>query len=258
MSTIVVAADSDLIGIVPAEEISDKTRTLAKAVASLVNEADHVVFCHGGRAETRYIHDVMAEGAKEGIDPGAPIDTCVAMSEGYLAFHLLEVLEQALHAIGREDALPAGALLTQTAPGQDGALPEILEQEAVRTLLKDHAILIAGGAGGIPVQFTHGRWEGTDHILELAPTAAALADLSAADRLVFLVDSRTALPEGPLSPKAAETMSEDASTPQSLREMLRAASLFVQGNGAREAVIAAVDSVPQDLTRPGGLHITVS
>lgn len=258
MSVIVAAADSDLVGIAPAEKMSEKTRRLASAVALLASKADHVVFCHGGKTETRYIRDVLAEGAREGIDPGAPIDTCVAMSEGYLAFHLLEALEEALRAAGRTDALPAGAILTQVAPAQSGGLPVVLELPAIRTLLKSHALLIAGGSGGIPVRRTQDGWEGGSAVPDLASTAAALASGTGAERLVFLVDDRMQLPEGPFSADRALEACEDGSTPAGLQQMLKAAAAFVQGAAGCEALIVPVGSVENALAGREGLRITES
>jgi carbamate kinase len=65
---------------------------------------------------------------------------------------------------------------------------EIVELEAVRTLLASGMIAVACGGGGIPVASRNGRLSGLDAVIDKDRASALLAIALGADRLVILTD----------------------------------------------------------------------
>lgn len=65
---------------------------------------------------------------------------------------------------------------------------EILELEAIETLIGTGAIVVCAGGGGIPVVRRNGRLEGAEAVIDKDFTAALLAQRLDADRLVMLTD----------------------------------------------------------------------
>jgi carbamate kinase len=63
---------------------------------------------------------------------------------------------------------------------------EVLELEAVRTLLESGALVVAAGGGGIPVVPRDGRYDGVDAVIDKDHASALLAIGLGAERLVIL------------------------------------------------------------------------
>jgi carbamate kinase len=63
---------------------------------------------------------------------------------------------------------------------------EVLELEAVRTLLQAGVLVVAAGGGGIPVVLRDGRYDGVDAVIDKDHASALLAIGLGAERLVIL------------------------------------------------------------------------
>lgn len=258
LNRIVVAADSDLIAIAPGEEVSETTRETAHAAASLLELADHIIFAHGGRAQTELVRSVMERAHEAGLTPAPPLDADIARSAGYLGFHVEQVLSSEMETLGHADLLPTAAMLTLVHPISDGGLPQVLETNAIRVLSDKTPMLIAGGCGGIPVRRTRGEVEGEDVFCDLYLTAASIAHDTEADCLVVLLPGGTELPKGPLTPANAQNMSRTETADSAIGRALHAAALYVTGGKGRRAVISTPDSAASAVSGPGGLTITES
>src|SRR4029450_12418803 len=65
---------------------------------------------------------------------------------------------------------------------------EVVELEAVRTLVGAGTIAVACGGGGIPVSSRNGRLAGIDAVIDKDRASALLAIALGAERLVILTD----------------------------------------------------------------------
>ena len=63
---------------------------------------------------------------------------------------------------------------------------EVLELEAIKTLLESGAMVVAGGGGGIPVVARDGRHDGVDAVIDKDHASALLATELGAERFVIL------------------------------------------------------------------------
>lgn len=255
MKTVVAAAGSSLIGIAPKEQPTEKTIRLAKAAASLLDEAEHVVFCHGGSSQAERIRSVLADGARANISPNPPMDTCIAMSAGFLGFNLEDMISEQIARLKKDDALPTCAVLTQIIPnGAD--LPQIIEIDAIRTLLNSCRFLIAGGSGGIPVRRTQdGTFEGIETMADDSLTAAALADETNADCLLILLDDAEQLPAGPMDAEQAGSAGASERLSSEVRSALLAAARYAGAAPGRRAVLSHVPDALSALQGKTGLQI---
>lgn len=251
MRTITVTVADELLGVMKGGTPTDGARGAARAAASLADEADHVIVCCGGTAQARYIYSVLQDAKDAGIAPGAPFDAAVAMSEGLLGYNFEQLLSEALLEYGHKDCLPTTAILTQTVHGKDGELPEVLEMHAIKTLAETERYLLAGGAGGIPVQWTSGGWEGVEHSNDLFFTAAAIAAGVGAELNVVIMPDGSGLPGGLHDPEEADCSAEKTPYP----EALRAAALLTKKSPGSETVICEISDLRKALSGGAGFRV---
>jgi carbamate kinase len=127
---------------------------------------------------------------------------------------------------------------------------EVLELEAIRTLLESGALVVAVGGGGIPVVARDGRHDGVDAVIDKDHASALLAVGLGAERLVILTqvpgvytgfgtDEQAALEE--IVPGRDEGLI--ASLPAgSMRPKVEAAFRFVTETGG-EALITSAEAL---------------
>jgi carbamate kinase len=127
---------------------------------------------------------------------------------------------------------------------------EVLELEAVRTLLHAGTVVVAAGGGGIPVVRRNGRHDGIDAVIDKDHASALLAAGLGAERLVILTQvpgvyrgfgtgAQEAVPE--LSP--ARDAGIVAELPAgSMRPKVEAAFAFVEATGG-EALITSAEGI---------------
>jgi carbamate kinase len=126
---------------------------------------------------------------------------------------------------------------------------EILELEAVRTLLGAGQVVVAAGGGGIPVVRRDGRFDGIDAVIDKDHASALLAAGLGAERLVILTQVPGVyerLPQGgePAEPIAELRPDRDAGLVDelpagSMRPKVEAAFAFVAETGGEALVTSA-------------------
>lgn len=129
---------------------------------------------------------------------------------------------------------------------------EVLELEAVRTLLHAGTIVVAAGGGGIPVVARDGRYDGVDAVIDKDHASALLAVGLGAERLVILTqvpevyrcfgtDEQEPVPE--LAPGRDDDIVSELPA-GSMRPKVEAAFEFVRTTGG-EALITSAEAVAQ-------------
>jgi carbamate kinase len=129
---------------------------------------------------------------------------------------------------------------------------EIVELEAVRTLLASGQLVVAAGGGGIPVVRRDGAFDGIDAVIDKDHASALLAVGLGAERLVILTevagvyrdfgaDGGDGEPIAELSPERDAGIVEELPA-GSMRPKVEAAFAFVTRTGG-EAVITSAEAV---------------
>jgi carbamate kinase len=132
---------------------------------------------------------------------------------------------------------------------------EIVELEAVRTLLASGQLVVAAGGGGIPVVRRDGAFDGIDAVIDKDHASALLAVGLGAERLVILTgvpgvyrefgtDGGDGEPIAELNPERDAGIVEELPA-GSMRPKVEAAFAFVTRTGG-EAVITSAEAVEND------------
>jgi carbamate kinase len=140
---------------------------------------------------------------------------------------------------------------------------EIVELDAIRTLVATGTAAIACGGGGIPVARRNGRLEGVDAVIDKDHASALLAAELGASRLVIL----TGVPAvyrnfGEPDQEELRTLTaDDAETlvPElsegSMRPKIEACVAFVRATGS-EAIVTSAERVREALAGSAGTRVT--
>ena len=140
---------------------------------------------------------------------------------------------------------------------------EIVELEAVRTLVATGSIAVACGGGGIPVSSRNGRLSSLDAVIDKDRASAVLAIALGAARLVILTDvdavSRDWDTPAQEELRELDTASAEALLPDlaagSMGPKLEAALAFARATG-RDALITSAASLAEALAGRAGTRIT--
>ena len=130
---------------------------------------------------------------------------------------------------------------------------EVLELDAIRTLLEQGVAVVAAGGGGIPVASRDGRHDGVDAVIDKDHASALLAAGLGAERLVILTqveavyagfgtDEPRALAE--LQPGRDDSVLEELAA-GSMRPKVEAAFRFVRETGG-EALITSAEALERN------------
>ena len=139
---------------------------------------------------------------------------------------------------------------------------EIVELEAVRTLLAAGTIAIACGGGGIPVSSRNGRLSGLDAVIDKDRASSVLAIALGAKRLVILTDV-DAVSRGWGTPAQEDVRDLDAAGAEallpelatgSMRPKLEASLAFARATG-HEALITSAASLGEALAGRAGTRV---
>ena len=140
---------------------------------------------------------------------------------------------------------------------------EIVELEAVRTLLAAGTIAVACGGGGIPVSSRNGRLSGLDAVIDKDRASSLLAISLGAQRLVILTDV-DAVRRGWNTPEQEELRELDLGAAEALLPELAAGSIapkvessvaFVRATG-HDALITSAVSLEDALAGQAGTKVT--
>lgn len=140
---------------------------------------------------------------------------------------------------------------------------EVLELEAVRTLLASGRLVVAAGGGGIPVVRRDGSFDGVDAVIDKDHASALLAAGLGAERLVVLTQvpgvyrsfgqgQEPGEPIAELDPERDAALVEELPA-GSMRPKVEAAFTFVRETGG-EALITSAEAVRRG---EGGTRVAV-
>ena len=139
---------------------------------------------------------------------------------------------------------------------------EIVEADAIETLIQADTIAIACGGGGIPVVRENGRLAGVDAVIDKDRASAVLATRLKAERLLVITDvpglyrdygSGAAREVRELAPDEAEALLPELAE-GSMRPKLEACVAFVRATGGK-ATITSADALADALAGNAGTHI---
>jgi carbamate kinase len=139
---------------------------------------------------------------------------------------------------------------------------EVVELEAVRTLVGSGAIAVACGGGGIPVSSRNGRLAGLDAVIDKDRASALLATALGAERLVILTDV-DAVYRGWGTDRQQELRKLDAEAARavipelaegSIGPKVEASLAFALGSG-REALITSAAALADALAGQAGTRV---
>ncbi|CEG25596.1 carbamate kinase [Bacillus sp. B-jedd] len=111
MSKIMIALGGNALGSSPEEQLT-LVMEASKPIVDLVEQGHEVVIAHGNGPQVGMIHMAMeiAAGHNKSI-PTVPMAECVAMSQGYIGYHLQNAIREELH--NRNIAKSVVSLITQ-------------------------------------------------------------------------------------------------------------------------------------------------
>ncbi|MCL2592418.1 MAG: carbamate kinase [Defluviitaleaceae bacterium] len=111
MSKIVIALGGNALGNDSLEQM-EKVKIAAKAIADLVQDGHEILISHGNGPQVGMIKKAFDECEKQNITPNMPFPECIAMSQGYIGFHLQAAIETELFARKITDR-PVSTLVTR-------------------------------------------------------------------------------------------------------------------------------------------------
>jgi carbamate kinase len=139
---------------------------------------------------------------------------------------------------------------------------EVIELEAIRTLVEARAITVACGGGGIPVARRDGRLYGVDAVIDKDRASVLLATALGAELLVIVTDVDAVYRDfGGSSAQAVRELAADeaeallAELPEgSMRPKVDASAAFVRETGG-EVVVTSPAALEDALAGHAGTHI---
>jgi carbamate kinase len=139
---------------------------------------------------------------------------------------------------------------------------EIVELDAIEGLLREGSIVVCAGGGGIPVVREGDRLRGVEAVIDKDLTAALLAELLDADRLLILTDVPCVergwgTPEAePIRCAAPSELRRLEFAQGSMAPKIEAACRFAEATG-REAVIGALTELAEVAAGRAGTSVVV-
>ncbi|MDR3315456.1 MAG: carbamate kinase [Coriobacteriales bacterium] len=117
MSKIVVALGGNALG-ENAQEQLKKAERASKAIADLIEADNSLVIVHGNGPQVGQIRLAFEDAHRLGDAPLIPFAECIAMSQGYIGYHLQQAIDEELVARGH-DNIPVVTMLTQVVVSAD-------------------------------------------------------------------------------------------------------------------------------------------
>lgn len=145
---------------------------------------------------------------------------------------------------------------------------DIVEKDAVKTLLDNGCVVITVGGGGIPVVREGNEYAGVPAVIDKDFASALVAKLIGADTLVILTAvDKVAVDYGKPSQKDLDTLTvseaeayiaEEQFGKGSMLPKVQAALSFVRGGAGRQAIIANLDKAELAIKGESGTKILAS
>ena len=196
-----------------AEEQRENIAKTCKAITKILEEGNIVVITHGNGPQVGNLL-IQQERAK-GEVAAMPMDVCEAMSQGELGYFIQSELERVSHrtvatiitqiVVDREDpgfknpAKPVGPfyeekieenMVMDAGRGWRKVVPsplprEVVEIDAIKSLLDAGIVVIAAGGGGIPVSRDGERLSGLDAVIDKDRASALIGKEISANMMVI-------------------------------------------------------------------------
>ena len=212
---IVIALGGNALGNTLPEQMV-AVKTTAKALCDLIEEGHQVVVVHGNGPQVGMINNAMSALSREDENqPNTPLSVCVAMSQAYIGYDLQNALREELRIRGfvrtpvvtvvtqvrvdpndpafENPSKPIGKFLTKEEAERGYrrvvASPkpvEIVEQDAINSLVDANKIVICCGGGGIPVVLNGHHLKGASAVIDKDYASCLLAKELDADMLIIL------------------------------------------------------------------------
>lgn len=300
MNRILVALGGNALGDDPEKQLNIVRQT-AKHMVDLIEAGYELVISHGNGPQVGMISLAM-----EGNH--MPLPECVAMSQGYIGYHLqngigvelrkrnikkavVSLITQVI--VNREDeafnkpSKPIGKFYTKEEAikiqklkgytmmedanrGYRRAVPspkpiDVVEKEAIKSLLEQGHIVIAGGGGGVPVVRKGDLLVGVDAVIDKDLASALIAKqvdadclliLTAVDRVAINFGKPDQINLGRMTVEEAyKYMERGEFAPGSMLPKVMAAIDFVESKKGRQAIIASLGKVKEALEGKSGTWI---
>ena len=214
---IVIALGGNALGNTLPEQMQ-AVKTTAKALCDLIEEGHQVVVVHGNGPQVGMINNAMAALSREDENqPNTPLSVCVALREelrkrGFMRTPVVTVVTQVRvdendpafqdpskpigHFMTKEQAEHAEKAYGYVMKEDAGrgyrrvvASPkpvEIVEQDAINSLVDANKIVICCGGGGIPVTLQGDHLKGASAVIDKDFASCLLAKELDADMLIIL------------------------------------------------------------------------
>ncbi|WP_114165853.1 carbamate kinase [Exiguobacterium sp. TNDT2] len=113
MSKLLIALGGNALGNSPTEQL-ELVREASRSIVDLIEAGHAVILSHGNGPQVGMIHQVFDE---TDAQPDVPMAEAVAMSQGYIGYHLQQALREELGRRGIERAV--ASVVTQTLVAKD-------------------------------------------------------------------------------------------------------------------------------------------
>ena len=297
---IVIALGGNALGNTLPEQMQ-AVKTTAKALCDLIEEGHQVVVVHGNGPQVGMINNAMAALSREDANqPNTPLSVCVAMSQAYIGYDLQNALREELRKRGfmrtpvvtvvtQNPSKPIGHFMTreqaehaEKAYGyvmkEDAgrgyrrvvASPkpvEIVEQDAINSLVDANKIVICCGGGGIPVTLQGDHLKGASAVIDKDFASCLLAKELDADMLIILTAvEKVAVNFGKENEKWLDEMTveeaqkyvdEGQFAPGSMLPKVQAAMDFASSKEGRSAMITLLEKAKDGIQGRTGTKIHI-
>ena len=262
-----------------AEEQRENIAKTCKAITKILEEGNIVVITHGNGPQVGNLL-IQQERAK-GEVAAMPMDVCGAMSQGELGYFIQSELERVSHrtvatiitqiVVDREDpgfknpAKPVGPfyeekieenMVMDAGRGWRKVVPsplprEVVEIDAIKSLLDAGIVVIAAGGGGIPVSRDGERLSGLDAVIDKDRASALIGKEISANMMViatsidkvylnFRGEGQRGLDR--ISAREAEELMEEGHFAEgSMKPKIEACADFVKSTGGKAVICALTD-----------------
>ena len=288
---IVIALGGNALGNTLPEQMQ-AVKTTAKALCDLIEEGHQVVVVHGNGPQVGMINNAMAALSREDANqPNTPLSVCVAMSQAYTP--VVTVVTQVRvdendpafqnpskpigHFMTREQAEHAEKAYGYVMKEDAGrgyrrvvASPkpvEIVEQDAINSLVDANKIVICCGGGGIPVTLQGDHLKGASAVIDKDFASCLLAKELDADMLIILTAvEKVAVNFGKENEKWLDEMTveeaqkyvdEGQFAPGSMLPKVQAAMDFASSKEGRSAMITLLEKAKDGIQGKTGTKIHI-
>ena len=260
---IVIALGGNALGNTLPEQMK-AVKTTAKALCDLIEEGHQVVVVHGNGPQVGMINNAMAALSRQvRVDENDPAFQNPSKPIGhFMTKEQAEHAEKAYGYIMKEDA-GRGYRRVVASPKP----VEIVEQDAINSLVDANKIVICCGGGGIPVSLQGDHLKGASAVIDKDFASCLLAKELDADMLIILTAvEKVAVNFGKENEKWIDDMSvaearkyveEGQFAPGSMLPKVQAAMDFASSGKDRTAMITLLEKAKDGIQGKTGTRIHI-